>query len=459
METMLPEVRFIFAPAILLSAAALAQSPLPLAPGARVLQISPSGGHYSEPGIALNPHDPKQIFTVMQGAKEVQGTATVAWSNDGASTFHLTTATVPAGWKVAGDVSAAFGNKGYAYICYLAFDKLGTNSYWAHNSTRNGIYVRRSLDGGRNWDSAPVAVKAFADRDAHDVPFEDEPRIFADTQPNSPYAGTLYVGWVEWQMTQSIILFSRSTDEGQTWSEPIRISTHAGLPRDDNGSVGGFVEAIAPNGSIYALWVDGNSLVLTVSHDAGKSFAPSRPVIEVGPPYFGDTTAISRVEGFPQIALDPTGRTLYACWSDYRNGDIDVFFSTSADSGHTWSAAERVNNDPIHDGKDQFFQWMAVDPKTGEIYIEFYDRRNDPANLKAQITLARSTDRGRTFRNYAWSQTLFNPGGAFLGDYTWLTAYNHHVYAAWTEAVPAEVKDQRPTTVIYVGAADFSNRE
>ena len=29
----------------------------------------------------------------------------------------------------------------------------------------------------------------------------------------------------------------------------------------------------------------------------------------------------------------------------------------------------RVNNDPIHDGKDQFFQWMAVDPKSGREII------------------------------------------------------------------------------------------
>lgn len=420
------------------------------------MQVSPSGGHYSEPGIAVNPRDPKQIVAVMQGAKQVQGTATVAYSVDGGGTFHLANGTEPQDWRVAGDVSTTFDNKGNAYICYLTFDKLGTNSYWAHNSGRNGIYVRRSADGGKTWEARAVAVKAFAAPGTHDVPFEDEPRIFADTEANSPHAGTLYVGWVEWQIKQSIILFSRSTDEGQTWSEPIRISTHAGLPRDDNGSVGGFVQAVAPNGAIYALWVDGNSLVLTQSHDGGKSFTPSRTIIDIAPPYFGDTTAVSRVEGFPQIAIDPSGRALYTCWSDYRNGDIDVFFSSSADGGRSWSAAERVNDDPIHDGKDQFFEWMAADPKTGAIYVEFYDRRSDPKNVSTQVTLARSTDHGRIFRNYAWTQTAFNPGGAFLGDYTWLASYNDRVYAAWTEAVPAETAGQQPTTIIRVGTADFS---
>ncbi len=227
-------------------ACALAQSPLPLAPGALVVQVSPDGGHYSEPGIAVNPANPKQILTVMQGGAQVQGTATAAYSVDGGRTFKIAAGAGPDDWKVAGDVSVSFDNRGRAYLCYLAFDKLGTNSYWAHDSGRNGIFVRESPDGGKTWPRPAVAVKAFASASAHNVPFEDEPRIFADTVPGSPYEGNLYVGWVEWQLNQSIMLFSRSIDHGRTWSQPIRISTHAGLPRDDNGSVGGFVQATVP---------------------------------------------------------------------------------------------------------------------------------------------------------------------------------------------------------------------
>ena len=50
----------------------------------------------------------------------------------------------------------------------------------------------------------------------------------------------------------------------------------------------------------------------------------------------------------------------------------------------------RVNSDPIHDGNDQFFQWLAVDPITGIVYVQFYDRRDDPTNHKTRMTLARS---------------------------------------------------------------------
>jgi hypothetical protein len=61
----------------------------------------------------------------------------------------------------------------------------------------------------------------------------------------------------------------------------------------------------------------------------------------------------------------------------------------------------RVNSNPAHDGTDQFFQWLAVDPATGTANVIFYDRRLDPDNRKTTVTLARSVDGGRTFTNYA----------------------------------------------------------
>jgi len=457
-----------FAAAALVACETLsAQSPLPRAPHASVAIVSQSGGRYSEPGIAINPKDPNQIVAVYQGGASVQGTSNAVYSTDSGRTFTIAHGTKPADWKVAGDVSTAFDNQGHAFLCYLTFDHLGTSSYWAHGAGRNGIFVRRSTDGGKTWDKEAVSIKSYPTGKEPGLQFEDEPRIFADNSPGSPHAGNLYVGWIEWQLTQSIILFSRSADAGQTWSTPVRISTHAGLPRDDNGSVGGIVMAAAPDGDLYAIWNDGNWITMTESHDGGRTFAPSRPVVETAPPYFGEVPGVSRVEGFPQIAIDPRAQgKLYICWSDYRNGDIDVFVASSADRGRAWSKPVRVNDDEIHNGKDQFYQWMTVDPVSGALYVEFYDRRDDSKNRDARITLARSTDGGSTFKNYVWSDKPFNPDGAFLGDYTWMAAYHDRVYAAWTETVAKKPEpknkrarnssDPRPETVIVVGSADFS---
>lgn len=455
---------------ILLAATTLAanlfcQSPLPRAPGARVVNVSSPPGVPSEPGIAVNPRNPDQVVVVYQT------TAAAAYSIDGGRTFTIAEGAKPTDWRIAGDVTTTFDNKGNAFLCYLAFDHLGTTDYWAHNAGRNGIFVRRSPDGGKTWEKQATAVKAFPTGHEPNIQFEDEPRIFADNGPNSRYYGNLYVGWVEWQIDKSVMLFSRSTDAGATWSPALQISTHPGLPRDDNGSLGGFVAAIAPDGTIHAIWDDGNSIVLTESHDGGKTFSRPRAVIETGPPYFGEVPGVSRVEGFPQIAVESRGNkggNLYITWSDYRNGDIDVFLISSSDGGRNWSQPVRVNDDPIHDGTDQFYQWMAVDPITGAIYIDFYDRRADQENRKTRITLARSTDGGRSFKNYAWTDNTFEGQRVFLGDYTWITAYNNRVYGAWTEVAPQTAKpEEEPresrgatprgtSTVVRVGTADFS---
>jgi hypothetical protein len=156
-------------------------------------------------------------------------------------------------------------------------------------------------------------------------------------------------------------------------------------------------------------------------------------------------------------------------WSDYRNGDLDVFISSSGDRGRHWSPAMRVNNDPIHNGAEQFFQWLAIDPVDGSVNVMFYDRRRDPANRKQIVVLARSTDAGRSFKNYAWTEEPFEAGGVFFGDYSGLAAHGGRVYGVWTEkpAPPAEAEERKTSaenkeqkrprgTVVKVGTADFS---
>src|SRR6266849_1787459 len=125
---------------LLLSGSASSQS-LPKAPKTEVITVTPKPGFFTEPSIAVNPANPQQVVAAFQD------NAHIAYSIDAGRHWHLADGIEPPNYRVSGDVSVTYDNKGRAYICYIAFDKLGTFNYWGHNSSRNGIYVRRSLDG------------------------------------------------------------------------------------------------------------------------------------------------------------------------------------------------------------------------------------------------------------------------------------------------------------------------
>jgi len=440
------------------TAALVCGQDLPQAPQAHVSTLTPTPGYFTEPGVAVNPKNPQQVVAVFQSP------AHAAYSRDGGTSWQPAEGVEPANYRVSGDVSTVFDNQGHAFICYIAFDKLGTFNYWAHGATRNGIFVRRSLDGGKTWEADHAAV--VEQPSAPGIPFEDKPYLVADNS-NSKFAGNLYVGWTRWRIADSQILLSRSTDDGKTWSQPVEIDAHPGLPRDDNGAAEGFDGAVAPDGTLYAIWSQDGDIMFTASRDGGRTFSRAHPIIHTAPAMFAIET-LDRANGYPQIAVDQKSKRIYVTWSDYRNGDLDVFISDSDDGGKHWSPAARVNNDPVHDGVEQFFQWLAVDPADGSVNVIFYDRRKDPGNRKQIVVLARSSDQGHTFTNYAWTDDSFEAGGLFFGDYNGLAAYGGRVYGVWTEKpVPPppssetetqegnDAKPQPRGTVVKVGTADF----
>ena len=152
----------------------------PKAPNSSVITLTPQAGFFTEPGIAINPNNPQQVVAVYQD------NAHAAYSFDAGRHWQIATGVEPPNYRVSGDVSTTYDNQGHAFICYIAFDKLGTFNYWGHNSSRNGIYVRRSLDGGKTWEAKDIA--AIEQPDKKDVPWEDQPYLVADNS-HGLYAG------------------------------------------------------------------------------------------------------------------------------------------------------------------------------------------------------------------------------------------------------------------------------
>ncbi|MBK7865765.1 MAG: T9SS type A sorting domain-containing protein [Ignavibacteriales bacterium] len=146
------------------------------------------------------------------------------------------------------------------------------------------------------------------------------------------------------------------------------------------------------------------------------------------------------------MAVDRTngpGRgTIYITWPQRgvapAGSDPDIVMMKSTNGGTTWTAPVRVNNDPLNNGRDQYYPWMTVDQTTGHVYSVWYDSR-DMSNDSATVYMARSTDFGVTFENVKISDSKFKPkaisglAGGYQGDYIGIAAKDNNVWAYWAD--------------------------
>ncbi len=233
------------------------------------------------------------------------------------------------------------------------------------------------------------------------------------------------------------LLFARSTDGGQTFSSPLALNALTGGPN----AVIGADPFVGPNGEVYVSWhdVQNNRLMVNSSFDGGVTFgqqqtiAPTIVAFDDGIPAMASRRALL----YPACDADRSSGanrgTLYCSWMDETatNG-TDVFVARSTNRSANWSAPVRVNDDPTGVRKDQFNQWLSVDPTSGSINLSWNDARNDPADTKTDIFFAQSTNGGVSFAANVKVTTVMtdesaaNPNanaGDQYGDYEGIVAF------------------------------------
>src|SRR5215469_15054620 len=74
---------------------------LPRAPQAEVFTLAPQPGYFTEPGVAVNPTNPKQVVAVFQDNVHA------SYSEDAGRSWHAAEGVDPKNYRVSGDVSTA----------------------------------------------------------------------------------------------------------------------------------------------------------------------------------------------------------------------------------------------------------------------------------------------------------------------------------------------------------------
>ncbi len=299
------------------------------------------------------------------------------------------------------------------------------------------IVCQKSTDNGASWNNGTFMG-------LNGTKAQDKEWATVDRANNN-----IYVTWTEFdsygsssEADSSFILFSKSEDAGETWSEAIRLSQTAGDCIDDDETVEGAVPTVGTNGEIYVAWAGRKTngelaIMFDKSTDNGETWLDQDIFVTNFPDGWAyDIPGISRCNGLPVTVCDTSGLAnngrIYINWTDQRNGtdDTDVWLVSSDNKGEAWTEPKRINDDPA--GKQQFFTWLTIDQTSGYLYCVFYDRRNYDNNY-TDVYMAVSKDGGENFENIKISETPFSPNsGAFFGDYTNISAHNGVIRPIWT---------------------------
>ena len=295
------------------------------------------------------------------------------------------------------------------------------------------VSVSKSANGGLAFADPVKAVEKGLD-----THFLDKEWMAAD--PTNPK--NLYVTYTDFDSSGDICGFDggfpiqrlgielvKSTDGGQTWGAPVKVSTGA-ESCTTTGATQGSQVLVDGGGKVHVAWEQftlsgtGSEIRIARSTDLGATFAASVKVADVNPAgEFGDLQASIRINEFPTLAVDrsggPRNGTVYLAWNDgslvasdgffgFPYGFTDILATRSTDGGATWTSPVRVNSnvEPLSGppavkgrGTDQYMPGIAVD-RNGLVGICYYDRSGDPLNFLIERRCGRSSDGGAHWNNF-----------------------------------------------------------
>ncbi|MHB8416471.1 MAG: CFI-box-CTERM domain-containing protein [Myxococcales bacterium] len=434
----------------------------------------------SQPQLAADPANPARIFAASDylGAVSIAGdggvtvgfTACYASSDYGATWQAGTFANIAIQATAQGEGAMTFGDPdaGDVALGALAGDVYTTLGYATVSVdgrhevhlvglaelegdiltgpaySRDAVVHLVSTDG---LHYAPSDVLVAHNSSESQPGFEDAPWSLLNAATD-----TLYVAWTHFSLTgaESDIYFARLAHVSQgnvAWDPPVRL--------DRSGVTQTAQLALEADGSLLAVWQDFDLITGAQTYSGARSTDDGRTFsapVEIVPSVaqFGelDTDGNQRIGPFvaafpygirvsfiPSVAVDlsqgPHRGAVYLAWNaanpddpavDGGQSDSDVFLAqVDPTTLALASNPTRVNDDGTR--TDQFNPALSVGP-SGTVHVLFYDRRDDPANVKVSVTLAATTDQGATFSQAVVPATQFDPTSALeigfdppLGDY------------------------------------------
>ena len=272
--------------------------------------------------------------------------------------------------------------------------------------------IWRSTNGGQAWTRLPPEGGAGG----------GDKQWFTVDKTNGMGHGFQYQAWST-AAPCSFGQFSRSTDGGFTWQSPLSIP---------NSPVWGTLD-VATNGNLFIGGASNFSSpfwCIRSSNAQNPNVTPTFDQITQvnlgGSLVFGGAINPGGLAGQLFLAVDrsggPTNNNIYMLASVQTGGNgTDVMFARSTNGGASFSAPQRINDDPVNPNKWHWFGTLSVAPN-GRIDAVWFDTRNAANNTDSQLFYSFSTDAGVTWAPNVAVSNPFNPFEGYpnqnkIGDY------------------------------------------
>jgi elongation factor P hydroxylase len=336
------------------------------------------------------------------------------------------------GWRQFNSVASNFREAGFAYTTnggtrWITPGVLENNVFRSDpvlNSDTAGRFfylslvqnffddLWRSITGGQSW--ARVGPADGGDK-----------QWFTIDNTSSSGRGFQYQYWSTDGNNYGGRQFTRSTDGGLTWMDPINIPNSPAWGTLDVDSTGNlFIGGV--NLNTNRIWC----VRSTNAKNGGviPTFDRSTPVNLGGNIAFSEPINPAGLVGQVFLAVDRSGTStnnnVYMLASIQPSGSAngsDVMFARSTNGGITFSAPRRINDDPVNHAKWHWFGTLSVAP-SGRIDVVWYDTRNSPNNVISQLFYSFSIDGGNTWSPNVAVSNSFNPFIGYpnqskIGDY------------------------------------------
>jgi len=357
------------------------------------------------------------------------------------------------GWRQFDSVASNFRQAGFAHTTdggrtWLSAGVLQNNIFRSDpvlNSDNAGHFfylsllqtffddLWRSLNGGQSWGNIAPA-------------YGGDKEWFTIDNTNSTGHGFQYQSWSSDGNNFAGRQFTRSTNAGLTWMNPIDIPNSPAfgtLDVDSNGNLfiggvelqGGQVWCVrstnAKNGAVVPNFDQSTAVSLGGSIVAGQLINPQGLVGQIF--LAADRSGTSTNNNIYMLAsVQPAG---FATGSD-------VMFVRSTNGGQTFSAPRRINDDPVNHAKWHWFGTLSVAPN-GRIDAVWLDTRNAANNTDSQLFYSYSLDGGITWSLNVAISNSFNPYLGYpnqdkLGDYITIVSDNAGANVAYAATFNGE---------------------